>query len=236
VVNRPIEPAAPRREWLGGLAIVSGLAFLALALVVAGGPLPIDLAAADALRPLQAGLAGQIIDSVNVLGQPATWDSLVVLTGIALWLSGRRLEAVVLVGGVIAADLGATAVKLVVGRHRPPGIVVADVITQASYPSGHMTRAVVTGGLLAATVRSPGWRATAAIAAVAFATLMGIARVAVGEHWLTDVVGAALYGLAAVAAIVLVGGLIAGRSRARAHGSSPAAPRTPDTDPSQPSP
>jgi len=125
-----------------------------------------------------------VIDAFNLLGQALVWDALVVVVAIALWLRGRRFEAVVLVVGVIGAEAGASAAKIIVGRTRPPGIAVADVITQASLPGGHATRAVVTPGLLTAMAwRRPRWRGPAPSHALAFIVLMGIARIAVGEHW-----------------------------------------------------
>ena len=200
------------RSWRAVLlatAVASGIAFVLLALGVAGGPLGMDLTLNDGLRPLRFGLTGTVIDAVNLLGEPLVWDLLVLVVALVLWLRGRRFEAVVLVVGVIGAEAGASVAKIVIGRVRPPGIVVSDLITQASFPSGHVTRAVVTCGLLAAMAwNRPRWRLAVVAAALAFIVVMGVARIAVGEHWFTDVVGAAFYGLFALALIGLVAGAL----------------------------
>ena len=185
------------------------MAFVSLAFAVAGGPLPVDLSVAAALRPLDGGAASAVIAAFNLLGQAPVWDSLLVVAAVVLWMRGQRAEAVVLVVGVLAAEAGASMAKLIVDRARPPGIVVQDLLTQASYPSGHMTRAVVTTGLLVAMAwRWPGVRAPAVAAAITFSAAMGVARIAAGEHWFTDVVGATLFGAFGLAVIGLAAGAI----------------------------
>lgn len=195
----------PAAAPLVALAALAGLAFAVLAIVVAGGPLAVDLSVADALRPFSDGVTGILVRLLNLLGQAPAWDSLLVILAAALWMRGHRVEAVVLVAGVLAAEAGATVAKVVVNRQRPPGVAVQDLLTQASYPSGHVTRAVVTTGLLARFA----WRWTrhgvaAVVAALALSAAMGASRVAAGEHWFTDVAGAALYGLFALAVIWLI--------------------------------
>ncbi len=206
------------RNPLVATAAVSAAAFVALALAVAGGPLPIDRSAAASLPALHAGLTGAAIDAVNLLGGALVWDSLVALLAIALWLRGKRAAAVFLVLGVLGAEAGASVAKLVVGRDRPAGVSVMDLIRQATYPSGHVTRSVVTAGLLVAI----GWRdsrrrAIGIALAVVFVTWMGIARIAVGEHWLTDVLGAVLFGISVLAVLGLVVEFVAPRLGALAR-------------------
>ena len=77
------------RAALIATGVASGVAFVALALAVAGGPLPIDLTVAEWLRPLRLGFTGAVIDAFNLLGQALVWDALVVVVAIALGLRGR---------------------------------------------------------------------------------------------------------------------------------------------------
>jgi membrane-associated phospholipid phosphatase len=214
-----------RGSWLLTFsAIAGGVAFVALALLVRGGPLPVDLALNDGLRPLHAGVVGAVVDLLDFIGQPLVWDLVVVLGGVGLWRRGHHFAAVVLIVGVVGADACATVAKLVIGRPRPPGIVVADVITQASYPSGHVTRTVATMGLLAAGAWGrASLRAPAVLAAVAVIAAMGFSRIITGEHWFTDVIGAVLFGLVALCCVGLAGAA-AGRG---VDARPPAPPFTP---------
>jgi undecaprenyl-diphosphatase len=208
----------PDRRWRNALlatALVAAAAFVALGIAVAPGPLPIDRTAASALLPLHAGPIGALIDALDVLGSALLWDALVAGIAVLLWVRGRRAAAVVLLVGLLGAEAMATVAKLAVDRGRPAGVEVTDLITQASYPSGHVVRTVVTAGLLVAFAWPRVPRSGAIAAAVAGVVAMGVARIAAGEHWFTDVVGAVLLGIAVLAVIGLVVDAV-GLRRARA--------------------
>jgi undecaprenyl-diphosphatase len=88
-------------------------------------------------------------------------------------------------------------------RVRPDAVAVSDLITQASYPSGHVVRTVVALGLLAYIwTESPRARTLAFALVIAVSLVMGVARVASGEHWPTDVVGGFLFSGAILAIAV----------------------------------
>jgi membrane-associated phospholipid phosphatase len=185
-------PVPPRGAPIAGIvAVACAIALIVLAWLVRGGPLPIDLAIRDGLNvggPVPPPLA-----ALNMVGGALPWDAGVAVLVAALWLSRRRAEAAWILGGVLAAEALATTIKLVVDRPRPPGISVVDLVTQASFPSGHVTRAAVTGALLVLFwFAGPRTRIAAAVLAVAIAGLMGLARIVAGEHWPTDVLGAYL--------------------------------------------
>lgn len=176
----------------GIVAVLFALAFVALAAIVGGGPLPIDLSIRDALHV--GGPVPPVLDLLSIIGSPVIWDAGVAVLIAGLWFARRHVEAAWIGGGLLAAEVLATAIKIVVDRPRPPGIIVSDLVTQASFPSGHVTRAAVTGALL---VLVWPWgrrsRVLVAVAAVAVAVLMGLARIVAGEHWPTDVAGAYLF-------------------------------------------
>ena len=184
-------------------AALFAIAFAVLAIAVVGGPLPID----DAIRnALGVGRSVPLLfDVLNDVGGAITWDFGVAILTVLLVLGGRRREAVWLGGAVLLGEALSTAAKLVVGRERPPGIAVQDLVTQASFPSAHATRALITGALLVLLLtRARRWRTIGAIGVPALAVLMGLARILSGEHWPTDVVGGDLLGGAIVAAIIAV--------------------------------
>ncbi len=118
-----------------------------------------------------------------------------------LWLlrnGGRKLAAFLLVtcagGGIVD-----TLVKVVVGRPRPQ--VDHPVITAfgKSFPSGHSMQAVVCYGalLIAFLPLVDGWRRSAAIAgAASLVALIGISRLSLGVHYVTDVLGGYALGAA----------------------------------------
>jgi membrane-associated phospholipid phosphatase len=195
------------------IAALCALALVILSSLVGSSPLPIDVAIRDTLHvggPVPVPLA-----ILNVIGGALVWDPMVAVIVAAFWLGSRRVAGLWIGAGVLVAEAFATAIKLVVDRPRPPGIAVIDLVTQASFPSGHVTRVVVTAALVAALwPAGPRTRIVAAVAVVALGVLIGLARIVAGEHWPTDVAGAYL-----LAGTVIAGALAI---RLRLRTSTPA--------------
>lgn len=121
--------------------------------------------------------------------------AIVAWRGDATW----RSWAVHLVLSIAALALVVLAIKLLVRRRRPAGEwgAIYRNTDPHSFPSGHAARAVLLAVLLAAW--GPAW---AAPIAIAWAPLVSLARVALGVHYLSDVVAGAILGLAAAALTV----------------------------------
>ena len=106
-------------------------------------------------------------------------------------------------GSVLITVLG----KDLVGRARPPvTLAVPPLETSPSFPSGHALNATVVLGLAAYLVmlgrRHLRSKLLVASAVVVFVVAMGLSRVWLGHHWLTDVMAGWLVGLAWLAAVV----------------------------------
>ena len=185
------------------VAALCAIGLILLAVAVGHGPLPVDLRVRDALHV--GDPVPPILDILNVVGGALVWDAGVALLVGVLFLAHRRIEAVWLAGAVLIGETLDTAIKLLVDRPRPPGIAVADLVTQASFPSGHVTRTAITLALVFLVV--PGSRPTRfLVSAVALVVviLMGLARIMSGEHWPTDVLGGfVLAGLVVAGAVGL---------------------------------
>lgn len=112
------------------------------------------------------------------------------------YLAGRRawhwLVLLVLVtpGGALLT-LG---LKTAFGRARPVFDDPIQMLNSYSFPSGHTMAATLFYGLLAlhGAVHLPGWRgrAGAILCALLLSGLVGLSRVALGVHYLSDVLGA----------------------------------------------
>jgi undecaprenyl-diphosphatase len=116
-----------------------------------------------------------------------------------------------------AAEIPAALVKLIVDRPRPPASTEIEAfITAASYPSGHTVRAVLMAGLIVAAVawtRRPGAvRFVATIVGVALVAFVGLARIASGQHWPTDVLGGLMLGVAWLTICLAVARMVGRRS------------------------
>lgn len=181
------------------------------------GPLPMD-------RQLQGMIAALALPAVQ---QAAEWmakagDTLGVIALIlpwAIWLLYRRQFAVALhfLGGLGAIALANTLFKQLAGRVRPN---IPDYLMGShSYPSAHTSTAVVLYGLAAAFIAESlpsRHRALAYWIAIAICVPMALSRLALGVHWLSDLVGGALLGLLVCALVRISYHRFAVRPMARA--------------------
>ena len=108
-------------------------------------------------------------------------------------------------GGSLAMTI---AIKSLVGRQRPPlAEAVPPYESSASFPSGHSLNAIVITGILVYStllvVRTSRARWITVIVGAAYAILIGLSRVYLGHHWLSDVIGAWLLGLAWLAVVIV---------------------------------
>jgi undecaprenyl-diphosphatase len=120
------------------------------------------------------------------------------------WLTLRRRSwtPVILIVTAAAGSLFMTiAGKQLIGRARPP---LSDAVPpyeySPSFPSGHSLNSFVIAGIVAYVIilrsRSPRARAWTVTAAALFALTIGLSRVFLGHHWLTDVLAAWTLGAA----------------------------------------
>jgi membrane-associated phospholipid phosphatase len=190
-------------RWLAFAALLL-IAAATLGAIVADRLPPPDVEVLAAFRGVRESALWPLLAAVNFVGYPAIWVPAVIVIA-AVVATRRGTIWLVVPAAMIAAELVALGFKLALDRPRPPGVVITDLVTDASYPSGHVARIAATSGavLLIAwpALRRRGTLATVlgSAAALAAAILICVARLAAGEHWTTDVVGALLVSGAVVA-------------------------------------
>jgi undecaprenyl-diphosphatase len=85
------------------------------------------------------------------------------------------------------------------GRERPAGIRIRDHVDSFGFPSGHSACAFAIAGVIASQLPKR-WRPVA----YGLAACAGLGRMHMGSHYLLDVVGGALVGLAAAHLLVAI--------------------------------
>jgi undecaprenyl-diphosphatase len=194
-----LAPAGTRRS-LAPLAVVTAAAFvfalLLLLVRLQWAPLEsVDHAAAGRLNSLVAGdpLVVSIVKAVTWLGSGGVLWTLTGAAAVLLALRRRwRLTAYLLVAG--AGELVLDPVlKALVGRLRP---VVAHPVAYGngdSFPSGHALGSIVCYGALflvfLPAARGP-WRRVLTAVIVTLIAAVGISRLLLGVHYISDVLGA----------------------------------------------
>ena len=126
------------------------------------------------------------------------------------WRSGSWRDPALLVGAMIVSTVITQVAKMAIGRARPAEEVqaVPGLETSFSFPSGHTTGAatlvLVTGYLLWRGERSRHVLWWWALASVLVIGIVGLTRMYLGYHFLTDVAAGACVGLFTLGLVVTV--------------------------------
>jgi len=127
------------------------------------------------------------------LGSNLVLWPVVIVAGLGLWRWRRRWLPTVLPALALAgAWVGSLLIKGLVGRPRPPVADRLTVVHSLSYPSEHAAQALATWGMLALMLmagRSAQARMLLAAGAALIAFVVGLTRLYLGAHWMTDVLG-----------------------------------------------
>ena len=133
---------------------------------------------------------------ITAMGDVRLLASLVLLTALYLLITKQYLALWHWLAAFIFPLLLVELLKHFYALPRPPGM---DMLQGYAYPSGHATLATATYGflaiLLARDVRPP-FRLLIYIIASLLILLIAFSRLYLGAHWLTDVIGGMLLGLA----------------------------------------
>ena len=131
-----------------------------------------------------------------------------ILTAWLTW-AGRTWRPLILVGGAAAVSVSATTFgKKLFGRTRPDHAdAVPPYESSPSFPSGHTLNTTVVIGLVVYLACLQIQRTVARVSIITagsiFIITMGLSRVFLGHHWLTDVIAGWLLGLAWVGIVIL---------------------------------
>jgi membrane-associated phospholipid phosphatase len=133
---------------------------------------------------------------------PLTLATLVVAA--VLPSRGRRRAAVFVIAALVTSIVANVLLKYLFERPRPD---VADAVVQArgyAFPSGHAMESATFALALIVVAWPTRWRWPTTLLAGTFAVLMGISRIYLGVHWLTDVLAGWAMAVAVVCAVLLV--------------------------------
>jgi undecaprenyl-diphosphatase len=138
--------------------------------------------------------------AVSALGSGWIAVAIVAVAGLALFLKGLRLEALVLTAGTASGSLIDRGLKALTARPRPSNPLV-QVMVQTyleSFPSGHVQFFVEYFGFLFflsyILIRSAPARSVSLMLLGSLIAVIGLSRVYLGAHWPSDVAGAYLFG------------------------------------------
>jgi undecaprenyl-diphosphatase len=174
------------------------------------GPTPGDEVAAEVVEALRTGWLVDVAKVVTVLGSSAVVFPLVAISAAVLAMRRRWAEMAVLLAGMAIVFVGVHEIKAAVDRPRPEGSLVDA--SGSSFPSGHAAYATFYVWLAVMFVirLRPGISRGAAIvtAGLVLTAIVGLTRVYLDAHYLSDVnggwaLGAAAFSLCAAFALTI---------------------------------
>ena len=200
-----IDPSRPEARGLLALGVLLigalWLFFGVLQDVIAGDPLVrADRAVFQLLQSLRVDALDRIAIAVTGLGDPTV---IVAVTLVAvLYLLWRRAwrAAVYTTAAVVGGGLFGLLLKVTLERARPGPLYTGW--HSFSFPSGHAAVSTALYGFLAILVaREVGMRSriATALSALLLVSAIGISRLYLGAHWLSDVIAGFAFGLAWIA-------------------------------------
>ncbi len=197
---------------LMAILAVAGFVLVAYTVIVNGdpGPTPGDLTAMEVAERLRVGWLVDVAKVVTALGSSAVVLPLAAVCAAALAVRRRWAEVGVLVVGAGLIVLGVHELKAAVDRPRP-GVGLVGV-SGSSFPSAHAAYATFYVWLAVTIVMRlrPGMARGAAViaAGIVITALIGLSRVYLGVHYMSDVsagwaLGIVAFSLCAAVALVV---------------------------------
>lgn len=192
-------PSVPPLFWVG--AGITAVLLVAQSVVVdavedstegaMGGLAALDQPLLDWFVANRTGFWTGVALVLAAIGGTAAMSLLTLAATVTLWRTDRREQAVVVALAAAGSGLLVIGFKTLYRRHRPPPIEQVVHYAGHSLPSGHTLGSTVVLGVIAAVaylnLRSASHRRLVVVAAVVLAFAIGVSRIYLAAHWLTDV-------------------------------------------------
>lgn len=212
-----LRPADGLRWWALAFALLSLTLFGALANeMLEAETQPLDFWALHAAQQWRVShpLIESVMRDLSGVGSTVVLTLMTVLAAGYLWVRAQRARAAAMAVAMASGAVAVSVLKYSFGRARPDPALAAFLQDGFSFPSGHASMSAVffltVGGLLAQAQDRLQVRVYLIAASALITGLIGISRVLLGAHWISDVVGGWAFG-AGWAALWLCAALRFGR-------------------------
>lgn len=181
-----------------GLVLLAAFIELAASVSAGGWVVGADHQTLDWFISLRSQAGTAVAEVIAVVADPV--GTALTATVFAGWLIWRRRDLVgagYVVGTLAVSGLGIVVSKAIMHRLRPPLATQLVIETNGSFPSGHLTGAVMIYGCIAIVMIRMSAKGISVLAgALALGAMLAVAadRLYLGVHWLSDLFGSVLLG------------------------------------------
>src|SRR5690606_9321520 len=192
----PNRPESASLALLAACLLAIGIAWFTLlaTMLAQGGPLALDLRLHEAMYALRNPLSDRLMAGLASIGDPVVLAMPIAVSTLWLlwrrrWMAAAHWLAALAFGLVLTAALEAA-----IDMPRPP-----TALSGFGFPSVGLTMTTITFGFFAVLIARelPGrQRVWPYLVSGAVVAVLGFARLCLGAHWLTDLVGGMLLGVA----------------------------------------
>ena len=199
------QPSTPTKRGVTSLAVgflialVSMVCFAALAdSIYTQEKFALDTVANPFLHAISSPTLDAVMNGITTLGSIPFVTVLFIVAMVVLVARGQRSDALFLVVAIGGSVLLNNVLKLLIQRPRP-ALPWAHVLPDYSFPSGHSMNSLVFYVAIALLILAyAGERigTVAVVAALLVSVAIGLSRIYLGYHYLSDVVGGFAAGLA----------------------------------------
>jgi membrane protein DedA with SNARE-associated domain len=195
----PQHPEAKGLAVLASLLLITTLLFVLLTGVLLGGSftLGLDQLVFNTLQSLRSPWGDHLMTAFSA---PGDLSSILIFAGglsASLWLLGHRRSAYYLIAATLFGLLAPWLLKYSLKIPRPPA--AGEALGPWSFPSAHVLRAITLYGffsIMIARTLLREWRWLPYSLAALLIGAVSISRLYLGVHWLTDVIGSIMLGMA----------------------------------------
>ncbi|MCU7843784.1 MAG: VTT domain-containing protein [Candidatus Thiodiazotropha sp. (ex Monitilora ramsayi)] len=198
----PNHPEAKGLAFLATLLLVASLLFVVLTGTVLDGTLTQDLnlIVFNTLQSLRSPWGDHLMTAFSVPGDLPFFFIISCGLAAALWVRGQRRASYYLLAAILFGLLAPLLLKYTLHVPRPPA--AGDSLGPWSFPSAHVLRTITLYGffsIMVARTLLHEWRWLPYSLAALIIGAVGLSRLYLGVHWLTDVLGSLMLGTAWIA-------------------------------------
>lgn len=164
----------------------------------------LDTVASPYFHAMASPVLDAAMNAASFLGSSLVLVPVAGLVAVALASTGRRREGLFIAVALGGAILANGWMKAFFQRPRP-ALPWAHVLPDYSFPSGHSMDSLALAlalGLVVWRLLGPRWGAASVVILVAISLVIGVSRIYLGYHYLTDVVGGFAAAILWVAVVV----------------------------------